>query len=121
LLIPGLRGLTTYYVRLWTQTPVGNTYSDSTFSTGVQLAHLTSPVDGATNVDPFANFSWTSVPNAQSYYLKVGTAPGLNDVHDSAVLSNNVTSRMVPGMLGGQTYYVQLYTRLNGVSYVVRS
>lgn len=121
LFVPGLQGFTTYYVRLWIQTPQGIAYSDSSFTTGRLIAHLITPADGSVNVDPFANFMWNSIPNAQQYVLKVGTAPGAADVFNSYSLPATVTSIPVFGMLGGQVYYVQLSTELSGALYTVNS
>lgn len=120
-LVTGLLGFSSYYVRLWTQTPAGSTFADSIFSTGPQVAHLITPGEGATNVDPFASFSWNSVPDAQAYYLKVGTKSGVFDVHNSSVLPADKTSRLVPGLIGSQTYYATLSTKINGVFYPVSS
>jgi hypothetical protein len=111
--IPGLQQNTTYSLRLFTTTSQGTSASDSSFTTGLGMAHMLSPVPGASAADPFAAFQWTSVPGAQAYYLIVSTAPGLKDVFNSATLSSIVTQLLVYGMRGGQTYYVRLDTEIN--------
>lgn len=80
------------------------------------LATIASPANGATNVDPAAGFSWNSVSDAQAYYLYVGSAEGLNDVYNSGSLSPTVTSiSRVPGLQPNTTYFIRLWTEINGV------
>src|SRR6266566_5183473 len=113
--VPGLQSNTKYYARLFTQTSGGTAYSDSSFTTatGTALAHLTFPADNATNVDPFQPFTWNSVSGAQNYYIWVGSTPGATDVSNSSTIPPTVTSRLVPGLLGGSTYYVKMWTLIN--------
>ena len=114
--VSNLQATTTYYIRLWTE--VNNCwcrYVDSTFTTGASAsprayATMITPANGATNVDPATSFTWTSVPNAQGYYVYVGSAVGLKDVYGSGALSPSVTSISVPGLQSSTTYYVRLWT-----------
>src|SRR5206468_9328226 len=71
------------YARLWTRHENAWYTSDSSFSVAtVPLGHATfvSPTDRAIQVDPAPVFKWTTVPNAQSYYLYVGTTLGANNL-----------------------------------------
>jgi hypothetical protein len=115
-LVPNLKVNTMYYVRLWTQ--INNcwcsNFVDSTFTTGYGTSHLTSPLNGATNVDPFSTFIWTSVPIASSYTLNIGTAPGASDVFTTGPVS--VTSTTVPGLQANVTYYATVITQINDSS-----
>ncbi|MDQ1391699.1 MAG: hypothetical protein QOF30_676, partial [Acidimicrobiaceae bacterium] len=43
--------------------------------------------DGQKNVNPFIPFSWSTVPQAQAYYLVVGTRPYGADLASSGVIS----------------------------------
>jgi len=119
--VPGLQSNTTYYVRLFTQTSAGTAYSDSSFKTGLALAHLSYPAANATNVDPFQPFIWNSVPGAQGYYIWIGSTAGATDVSNSAVISPTITSRLVFGLLGGKTYYAEIWTLINNQWYSVSS
>ena len=80
------------------------------------IAQLLTPPDGATNVDPSVpvQFSWTSVPTAQAYYLYVGTTPGAKDVVNTGEIQvTSWSARMSPLTM----YYVRLWTKLNGSWY----
>jgi hypothetical protein len=119
--IPGLLQNTTYDVRLFTQTSQGTSSVDTSFTTGLGMAHLIAPAPSASAVDPFQPFSWNAVPGAQFYYLWVGTAPGLSDIVNTATISPTVTSMLVPGLLGGKTYYALMWTFLNNKWFSVSS
>jgi hypothetical protein len=128
--VPGLQPNTPYHVRLQANFP-NNTYgfNDSVFTTATGLAHLTSPVDGATDVDPSATLSWNAVLDAQMYNLYISeNAPGLSDVYNSGDLPNitsfseaatipntrfyGTSSSLVPPALRPNTkYYARLVTK----------
>ena len=82
-------------------------------------ARITDPVDGATSVDRTRPITWTPVPNAQAYYLYVGTAPGLNDVVDS--FETQQTSFSIAHVPVNRTLYARLYTEYNGNWYYTQS
>jgi hypothetical protein len=107
---------TQYYVRLWTKVGGYWYYHDTTFSTGMGYARLTAPPNGANNVDPTypIQFTWTSVPGVQCYYLYVGTAPGLHDVVNSGQTQQTSWTAAVNPLT---QYYVRMWTELNGVWY----
>jgi hypothetical protein len=111
--VPGLKANTAYYVTLSTTTSGGTTSTSMSFTTGTGIAHLNIP-NGATNVDPFAPFTWNAISDAQNYYVKIATQPGVIDVMNSGTLSSTITSILPQGMLGGQTYYVTLSTLKGG-------
>jgi hypothetical protein len=112
--VPGLAQNTTYYLTLSTATASGTTSTSSSFTTGTGIAHITTPANGATNVSPFAAFTWTTPNNAQGYYVYVGTTPGGKDVDNSGSFSPTITSRVPQGLVGGQTYYATIFTEENG-------
>jgi hypothetical protein len=101
----------TYYVTLFTK--FGNQWlsTASSFFIGTSAAEVVWPVDGASGVDPMRSITWTSVPNAQAYYLYVGTQPGLKDVYDSG--ETLLTSIAPPTIGENQTYFATLYTKKN--------
>lgn len=138
--VPGLQPNTPYYVRL--QVEYANreyAFTDSTFTSGTGLAHLTDPVDGATDVDPRVLFSWTAVLDAQMYYLYLSKKqPGGSEVYNSGELpnitvlgdSNIVPNTMyynsyrhlnLPQLEPNTKYYARLSTRKNGVLFYVDS
>jgi YDG domain/Bacterial Ig-like domain (group 3)/MBG domain (YGX type)/Kelch motif len=122
------------YARLWTKASVWR-YTDITFMAAaanpVFKATVISPVDGATNVDAAGFIQWTPVPNAQTYYVYVGTTPGAMDLIDSQEIcdgchgSGMVTQWSMTdagkapaaGLAGmaGQKVYLRLWTRLGDV------
>jgi hypothetical protein len=117
--VPGLAAGTTYFIRLWTEfNNIWNHYVDSTFTTasgtsGSGPSQLLTPANGATNASPFQAFTWSSVSDAQAYYLWVGTSPGTTDIYSTGSLPTSVTSKFVPGLLGGQTYYATMWTLIS--------
>jgi hypothetical protein len=113
LTVPGLKQNTAYFVQLSTTSASGTRSVSTSFTTGLGMAHLTFPLNGATNVDPFVPFTWNSVPGAQKFYIYVGDAPGVVNVYNSGEFSPTLLSRAVTGVLGGKTYYVKLWTYIN--------
>src|SRR5437870_2505883 len=110
--VPGLRTGQKYYVRLWTEKASVWSYVDSTFYTGTGIARLIYPQDKATAVDPNLTLSWSTVPDAITYYLYVGTTLGGKDVGDGG--ETTVTSAAVTGLVSGTQYYVRLWTKKAG-------
>ena len=119
LTVPGLKQNTAYFVQLSTTSASGTSSVSTSFTTGLGMAHLISPANGATNVDPYQPFTWNSVPGAAFYYIYVGTAPGVVDVYNSGQMPS--TSRVATGLFGGKTYYVTLYTFINSTWYSIAS
>ncbi len=109
-----LQSSSNYYVRLRTELGSQWYYDDTNFSTSLAIAHLLLPANGATNVVPSpVNFTWTTVPGG-TYYLYVGTAPGLDDAYDSGELQ----SSSVSVQLSQETkYYVRTWTKLDSTWY----
>jgi hypothetical protein len=103
-----LQSNTTYYVELGTQQGGNWSYSNSVFTTGTGIARLLSPIDGATNVDPFSKLSWSTVSDSQTYYVYVGSALGLKDIYDSGEVP--VTTLTVPALKPDTKYFLRLYT-----------
>jgi hypothetical protein len=111
-----LKPQTTYYVRLNTLKE-GIWYShDTTFKTGWGIARIQSPTNGQTNVDAThsVEVTWSSVPNAQAYYLWVGTAVGASDVYNSGSLPTSTFSLSL-NLQAGQTYYLRMFTMKYGI------
>jgi hypothetical protein len=102
---------TKYYVSLYTK--IGGSWlsTTSSFFVGESKAKITWPADGASNVDPMRPITWTRVPNAQAYYLYVGTQPGLKDVYDSG--ETQLTSISPERITEDGTYFLTLYTKKN--------
>jgi hypothetical protein len=107
---------TTYYARLLTTANGTATYTDTTFSTGYPLAHLTYPLNGATNVSQFLPFTWNQPAGATAYGLQVSpTGYGANDffIGMTTIVAPN-TSEYVWSLQPNTTYYAQLCTHNPG-------
>src|SRR5437870_3641772 len=70
------------------------------------------PPNGAVNVDFTQPFQWSTVPNAQAYYLYVGTTPGAKDLVNTGEVQQ--TSKAAPVLPSGRTLYIRLFTKLGG-------
>ena len=104
----------TIYARLWTRVAGIWRYNDSSFSAGLLVSKLTYPAQGATSIDPNQAWTWISVPNAQAYYLYIGTSPGANDLvdtHEIQTTSYTLRAALPPN----QTLYARLWTKVGGI------
>ena len=104
----------TYYLTLYTEKNGVWLYSNSSFTAGSpDIAHFTYPVPSESDVDPFGTFTWTTVPDGQTYRLYIGTTLGAKDVYEGPDLAS---SQVTPKGLGyGRTYYARLFTVKYGV------
>lgn len=68
---------------------------------------------GATIDNKHAVFTWTTISNAQAYYLYVGTAPGAKDVVDSG--ETQATSFTAKSLPAGTRLHVSVWTKADGV------
>jgi hypothetical protein len=108
------------YVRLWTKLAGVWYYVDSSFSAATLAAQFISPAFAASNVDVTQPLRWTAVPGADLYSLRIGLAPGGNDLLDvanlqttsyrAAGLSSLSIDRRVFGRLGTRVQGVWRYT-----------
>jgi hypothetical protein len=109
-----LKPNTTYYARLWTNVSGTLTHTDTTFTTGYALAHLSYPLNGATGVSQFLPFTWSQPPGATGYVLAVSLSNNFtNWFFWSGIGSYFVptyTSQYVWSLEPNTTYYVQLCT-----------
>jgi hypothetical protein len=71
---------------------------------------LSSPVDGAANVDTAWPFTWTSITSAPANRLTVGTTPGGADLVDTGEMQG--TAYAASNLPGGQTLYARIWTKL---------
>ena len=105
-----LKANTTYYARLWTGAGNSLTYTDTVFTTGYPLAHLSYPLNGATDVSPFLPFTWTPAQGATEYAINVSpTGYGIADFFAEETIPT-VTSQYPWGLQPDTLYYVQLCT-----------
>ena len=56
---------------------------------------------------------WKSVPNAQAYYLCVGSTVGAKDLIDTGEVQQ--TFYLARGLPFGQTMFVRLWTKLDDI------
>ncbi len=110
--VSNLVGLTTYYVTLSTVTSQGTASSASTFTTAPVFSTIIYPAPGQTGVPPASTFSWTAVSDAQSYYLKVGSALGLEDIFNGGAITG--TSQAVRNLQPNTLYYLRIATQIAG-------
>ena len=110
--VNNLNANTTYYLRLFTKRNNGWKYVDSTFTTGNlgKSSVVTSPANGATNVDAssLVTISWVGGQNVATNYLYVGTTVGSANVYGSGEVT--VTSKQVK-LQPSTTYYCRLFTK----------
>jgi len=103
----------TLWARIWTElNGVWNYQIDTTFQTAF-AAEITSPSNGATNLDPAVpiSVSWTPVAAASSYELTLGSSLGANNYYDSgAVSSASASVNLSPNT----TYYARIRTNISG-------
>jgi hypothetical protein len=112
--VPSLPAAQTLYVRLWTRVGGVWRWVDSTFTAApILTARLTFPANGAVNADLTNPVQWTSVANAQTYYLYLGTTLGAKDLLDSA--ETHQTSLTAPALPPGQVAFARLWTKVGGV------
>ncbi|MBI6117747.1 T9SS type B sorting domain-containing protein, partial [Salegentibacter maritimus] len=85
---------TTIYVSVTPYNAIGNatgcaeiSFTTETIATIPNCTSITSPLDGATEVSISENISWDAVPNADGYYVNIGTTPGGNDLVNNAELT----------------------------------
>ena len=104
----------TYYARLFTDVGGVWTHTNTTFTTGVGIAHLITPQNGSQVAGyPAVQFSWNGVPGATTYVLWVGTSPGTyNELYENTTSTS--TSAAIPP---GQTYYVRMWTEIGSTWY----
>jgi hypothetical protein len=104
----------TLYARVWAYVNGGWITQDISFTTPPvqsQSAMFTSPTNGQTGVsDPTHLFTWTSSPQAQYYYLTVGTSGGGYDVVNSGNLPKTQTSLNATNLPAHTTLYARLWT-----------
>ena len=102
----------TLYARLWTKYGGVWRYTDSTFSFVAAPPTLTYPANGASGIDQLQPATWTSVANAQGYYLYIGSTPGAKDLLDSYQLA--VTSVALPRLPAGPNLYARVFALVAG-------
>ncbi len=74
---------------------------------------LTSPADGSEGVSTSPLIIWSSVPNANAYYLKITTGnPQDASIYDGNV-GNNI-SKKLSKLNNNTNYYIQLWSSTNG-------
>jgi hypothetical protein len=81
-------------------------------------AALTSPspdaLNGTAKVDPLGQlFTWTTISNAEAYYLYIGSEPGSKNLLDTGEIQG--TTYLVKNLPVGQRIYVSIWTKANGV------
>ena len=76
-------------------------------------ARLVSPSDGASAADLSQPIQWTTVPNAEAYYLYLGTTRGAKDLADSGAIA--ATSYLATHLPIDQTVFARVWSKVGGV------
>jgi hypothetical protein len=84
-----------------------------TIQTVPLVASLTYPPDGAVDVDMSVPLQWTAVDRPDAYYLYVGTTRGAKDLVNTG--ETKATSYRVSNLLRGETVFVRLWTKVQGI------
>ena len=85
-----------------------------TFTAAPGHATFTNPIDGQQNVSTANQFTWSTVPGAQAYYMAVGTTAVGYDLVNSGVLPASQSSFKVPTLPRGKALFATLLTEVNG-------
>jgi hypothetical protein len=103
------------YARIWTK--YAGQWRNRETSVTLAGAALTSPfadATGAATVNQQGElFQWTTISNAEAYYLYVGTQPGGKDIVETGEL--HMTSYLVKNLPKNTRIYVSVWTKANGV------
>jgi hypothetical protein len=137
--VPGLQPFTTYYFQLAAQTGASCSVTSASATSGAGLAHLKTPADGGTEIDPEVNFSWNGVVDAEMFKLQISSvAAGGNDQYDSGELPNITSLAHVdllpntenfktlgnlkfPALRPNTTYFARMITRKRGTDFFADS
>lgn len=104
-----------YWIRMWVLRGAKYFYTDTQFTTGDAGGTISSPSDGATNINPGAvAISWSSDPSATSYFPYLGTSQGLNDVFNFGERPPTTTSITAVQLAPNTTYWVRLWVNRMG-------
>lgn len=106
-----LPGGVTLYARLWTRANGRWLFTDSSFSTR-EVVYLTSPADGATNVDTITTLRWSKLSGAQAYFLYVGTTVGGKDVVSTGELA--ATEFSASSLPAARSLYARIWVKVDG-------
>jgi hypothetical protein len=100
---------TRYYVTITTKRPGTQQATSTFFTTGAGVAHILTPANNAAGLDPESvNVTWSSVSDAQAYFLKAGSAPGAVDYGQTGEISGTSATLKVPALA---TVYLQIFTK----------
>lgn len=100
----------TVYARLHTKTANLWHFTDISYSGAILSATITSPASGIINANLLQPITWTTVPNAQAYYLYVGTTSGAKNIVNTGEIHRTYHTATMPS---GQTLYARLHTKIN--------
>jgi hypothetical protein len=104
------------YARLWTRLAGVWYYVDSSFSAASLAARFVYPAFAASSVDVTKPLTWTAVPNAEAYSLRVGLVPGGSDFLDVTNLqSTSYHAAVLSGLSIDRRVFARLGTKVQGV------
>jgi hypothetical protein len=81
---------------------------------GAALMSPAADTAGTAAVNPLGQlFTWTTISNAEAYYLYIGTEPGAKNLVDTGEIQG--TSYLVKSLPVGRRIYVSIWTKAGGV------
>jgi hypothetical protein len=98
----------TLFARLWTKNSSGWIYADTDFQTSSGIARLLTPAGGTLDPTDPVQFTWTSVPDALTYFLKIGTTVSGTEIYSSNETKATMSMVRLPP---STTVYVRLWTK----------
>nr|MCH9697078.1 hypothetical protein [Gammaproteobacteria bacterium] len=102
----------TVHVRLWYRTSAGWLATDTQYTASNSTPGITSPSANSTLSGSTETFNWAA--NGESvleWWLYIGTAAGLSDIHDSGTLGTALTSTVNGLPTDGSTVHIRLWYR----------
>jgi hypothetical protein len=113
--VPALPVGPTLYAELLTKTNgAWTTFQAITFTAAPGEATFTNPLDTQMGADPTRPFTWATIPQAQGYYLAVGTTHFGTNVVNSGILPPSQFSYPASALPVGPTLYATVLTKVNG-------
>ncbi len=109
----------TFYTSLWTK--VNGAWTSNFGDNKTQLTYnalpkiLLSPMQGKVLGSPSQTFSWNAIPNAQSYYINIGSTFGGKDIYSGASAVMTKTNTVISGLpADGRILHVAVWWRVSG-------
>ena len=108
-----------FYTTLWTK--VNGSWTSSFGDNKTQLTYtalpkiVLSPMQGKVLSSPSQTFSWNAIPNAQAYYINIGSTFGGKDIYSGASAVTTRTNIVISGLpADGRILHIAVWWRVSG-------